>query len=184
MRRLNALGYGSGRSDRILTLVTNPVGAFLPAGQASMEREWKEALGREHGVSSDRLMALNDMPISRYLEWLETSGNLETYLKLLVDSFNPATLAGLMCRNTIPVSRGWLALRLRLQPDARAAGPLCRRAAPPRPQPESGSPRGARHRHAPTLLRVYGRCRKLLRRGDRELNGGAWHKLREQLIPP
>lgn len=104
MRMLNALGYGSGRSDRTLTLVTNPVGAFLPAGQASMEREWKEALGQEHGVTFDRLIALNDMPISRYLEWLEASGNLESYLKLLVDSFNPATLAGLMCRNTLSVS--------------------------------------------------------------------------------
>ena len=69
-----------------------------------MEREWKEALGREHGVTFDRLIALNDMPISRYLEWLEASGNLESYLKLLVDSFNPATVAGLMCRNTISVS--------------------------------------------------------------------------------
>lgn len=34
MRRLNALGYGSGRSDRKLTLVTNPVGAFLSSSQA------------------------------------------------------------------------------------------------------------------------------------------------------
>ena len=104
MRRLNALGYGSGRSDRTLTLVTNPVGAFLSANQASMEREWKEALGREHGVTFDRLIALNDMPISRYLEWLEATGSLESYLKLLVDSFNPATIAGLMCRNTISVA--------------------------------------------------------------------------------
>ena len=104
MKRLNALGYGSGRSDRTLTLVTNPVGAFLPAGQASMEREWKEALGREHGVTFDKLIALNDMPISRYLEWLEASGNLESYLRLLVDSFNPGTVAGLMCRSMISVS--------------------------------------------------------------------------------
>jgi radical SAM/Cys-rich protein len=104
MRKLNALGYGSGRADRTLTLVTNPVGAFLPAGQASMEREWKEALGREHGVTFDELIALNDMPISRYLEWLEASGNLESYLRLLVDSFNPGTVAGLMCRSMISVS--------------------------------------------------------------------------------
>ena len=104
MRRLNALGYGSGHSDRTLTLVTNPVGAFLASSQTSMEREWKEALGREHGVTFDRLISLNDMPISRYLEWLESTGNLETYLKLLVDSFNPATVVGLMCRNTISVS--------------------------------------------------------------------------------
>ena len=45
------------------------------------------------------------MPISRYLDWLESSGNLATYLELLVASFNPATVDGLMCRNTLSV--GW-----------------------------------------------------------------------------
>ncbi len=105
LRRLNALGYGQGRADRRLTLVTNPVGAFLPAGQASLEREWKELLAREHGISFDRLLALANMPISRYLEWLESTGNLERYLELLVTSFNPATVAGLMCRSTLSV--GW-----------------------------------------------------------------------------
>lgn len=104
MRRLNALGYGTGRKDRTLTLVTNPVGAFLPAGQASQEREWKESLAREHGVTFDRLLAIANMPISRYLEWLEESGNLESYVRLLVESFNPATVAGLMCRNTLSVA--------------------------------------------------------------------------------
>jgi radical SAM/Cys-rich protein len=44
------------------------------------------------------------MPISRFLEWLELSGNLQSYMELLVNSFNPATISGLMCRNTISVS--------------------------------------------------------------------------------
>ena len=85
--------------------MSNPVGAFLPANQPAMEREWKEGLRREHGIAFDRLIALNNMPISRYLEWLESSGNLESYLELLVNAFNPATVAGLMCRNTLSV--GW-----------------------------------------------------------------------------
>jgi radical SAM/Cys-rich protein len=105
LRILNAAGYGAGDPRRRLTLVSNPVGAFLPANEAAMEREWKDALRREHGVHFDRLIALNNMPISRYLEWLESSGNLERYLRLLVESFNPGTLAGLMCRNTLSV--GW-----------------------------------------------------------------------------
>ena len=70
-----------------------------------MEREWKEGLGREHGIAFDRLITLNNMPISRYLEWLESSGNLESYLELLVASFNPGTIDGLMCRNTLSI--GW-----------------------------------------------------------------------------
>ena len=104
LRGLNGAGYGQGDPRRRLTLVANPVGAFLPVNQAAMEREWKEGLRREHGLVFDRLLVLNNMPISRFLEWLEASGNLASYLELLVNSFNPATLAGLMCRNTLSVS--------------------------------------------------------------------------------
>jgi len=81
------------------------VGAFLTGDRASMEREWKEGLAANHGVSFDALIALNNMPISRFLEWLQASGNLERYMELLVNAYNPATLQGLMCRNTISV--GW-----------------------------------------------------------------------------
>jgi radical SAM/Cys-rich protein len=104
LRRLNAAGYGSGDPRRTLTIAANPVGAFLPANQPAMEREWKEGLRREHGISFDRLIVLANMPIARFLEWLEASGNLEAYLSLLVNSFNPATVAGLMCRSTLSVS--------------------------------------------------------------------------------
>ena len=105
LRLLNAAGYGAGDPRRRLTLLSNPVGAFLPAHQAATEREWKEGLRKEHGIAFDRLIFLNNMPISRYLEWLEESGNLERYLELLVNSFNPATVDGLMCRNTLSI--GW-----------------------------------------------------------------------------
>ena len=45
------------------------------------------------------------MPISRYLEWLIDSGNLEEYTAELVRSFNPVAAQGIMCRDTISV--GW-----------------------------------------------------------------------------
>ncbi len=101
---LNSVGYGFGNPDRQLTLVTNPVGAFLAGSQHSLEREWKEALERNHGVHFDRLLALNNMPMSRYLEWLLEKDQLDEYLERLVNAFNPATIAGLMCRNTVSVS--------------------------------------------------------------------------------
>ncbi len=104
LRRLNAAGYGGDDPRRRLTLVTNPVGAFLSADQAALERDWKQTLRRDHGVTFDRLFALNNMPIARYLEWLLASGNLERYLELLRDAFNPGAVDGLMCRNTISVS--------------------------------------------------------------------------------
>ena len=43
------------------------------------------------------------MPISRYLEWLVESGNLEDYMEVLVNGFNPAAAQGVMCRNTISI---------------------------------------------------------------------------------
>jgi len=104
LERLNAAGYGSGDPSRILTLMVNPVGALLTGDQCSMEREWRRGLDRNHSVSFDRLIALNNMPISRFLEWLEASENLEGYMELLVNAFNPATVHGLMCRNTLSVS--------------------------------------------------------------------------------
>ena len=71
--------------------------------QATLEREWRQSLEREHGVTFDRLFVLNNMPISRFLEWLEQSGNLEGYMQKLVAAFNPAAVSGVMCRNTLSV---------------------------------------------------------------------------------
>lgn len=105
LQRLNEAGYGHGDPKRRLTLVSNPAGAFLGGAQASIEREWKDALRRNFGVEFDRLIVLNNMPIARFLEWLRDSGNLEQYMQKLLDAFNPAAVAGLMCRNTLSI--GW-----------------------------------------------------------------------------
>jgi radical SAM/Cys-rich protein len=104
LKRLNAVGYGQGSPHRVLTLVSNPVGAFLTADQQQLEREWKSGLLKNHGITFDRLITLNNMPIARYLEWLEQSGNLQAYMERLVNAFNPATISGLMCRSTLSVS--------------------------------------------------------------------------------
>jgi radical SAM/Cys-rich protein len=105
LRVLNAAGYGRGDPRRRLTLVSNPAGAFVGASQACVEKEWREGLMRTYGVSFDRLHVLNNMPIARFLEWLQASGNLEGYLQRLVNAYNPAAVQGLMCRNTLSV--GW-----------------------------------------------------------------------------
>jgi radical SAM/Cys-rich protein len=105
LRRLNAAGYGKGDARRRLILMHNPAGAFLAGDQQSMEREWKQGLAANYGVTFDALIALNNMPISRFLEWLHGSGNLERYMEVLVNAYNPATVQGLMCRNTLSI--GW-----------------------------------------------------------------------------
>jgi radical SAM/Cys-rich protein len=105
IRLLNDVGYGQGDPRRRLTLVHNPAGAFLAGSQAALEREWRDGLRRTAGVSFDRLIALNNMPISRFLDWLDESGNTEPYLQRLVGALNPAAAGGVMCRNTLSI--GW-----------------------------------------------------------------------------
>lgn len=105
LRRLNEVGYGIGDPKRRLVVVSNPVGAFLPPNQRSLEAEWKRELRRLHGIEFDALYCITNMPISRYLEWLESTGNLSAYMDRLVAAFNPSAVGGVMCRTTLSV--GW-----------------------------------------------------------------------------
>jgi radical SAM/Cys-rich protein len=105
MRRLNGLGYGQEGSGLLLNLVYNPVGAYLPPSQASIEADFKRELRARYGLEFNRLYTITNMPISRFLEMLRRTGNLEKYMDKLVQSFNPATVPGLMCRSMLSV--GW-----------------------------------------------------------------------------
>jgi radical SAM/Cys-rich protein len=104
LKRFNELGYGIERSGLLLNLVTNPVGAYLPAPQAALEADWKRELQRRHGIAFNRLYTITNMPISRFLQFLLDSGNLQGYMDRLVAAFNPATIDGLMCRYTLSVA--------------------------------------------------------------------------------
>jgi hypothetical protein len=42
-----------------------------------------------YGIVFTRLFALNNMPIKRYVDYLRRRGELERYMQLLVDNFNP-----------------------------------------------------------------------------------------------
>lgn len=105
LQNLNQLGYGKEGSGLLLNLVTNPVGAFLPGKQSALEADWRRQLRRRYNIEFTHLYTITNMPISRYLDFLLTSGNLETYMEKLVNAFNPATVEGLMCRTTLSV--GW-----------------------------------------------------------------------------
>jgi radical SAM/Cys-rich protein len=105
IRRFNELGYGMEGSGLLLQLVTNPVGAFLPGSQTALEALWKRELHRLHGVHFNRLYTITNMPISRFLQFLVDSGNLEGYMARLTGGFNPDAVAGLMCRTMLSV--GW-----------------------------------------------------------------------------
>ena len=102
LKRLNAVGYGVDE-NLILNLVYNPTGAFLPPEQTAIEADFRRELKQRFDIVFDRLFTITNMPIARYLDWLRRSGNEAAYMQKLVNAFNPATIAGLMCRNIISV---------------------------------------------------------------------------------
>ena len=104
LKVLNALGYGKLNTELQLDLVYNPSGAFLPGDQAALEQDFKKALGEDFGIVFNRLFALTNLPISRFLEYLLASENYEDYMHALVDAFNLAAVANVMCTNTLSVS--------------------------------------------------------------------------------
>jgi len=101
LRVLNSLGYGS---DLPLHLVYNPVGAFLPGPQAELEADYKRELKKHFEIVFNDLYTITNLPIARFASYLRHNNKLEEYNQLLIDNFNPATIAGLMCRDTISVS--------------------------------------------------------------------------------
>jgi radical SAM/Cys-rich protein len=104
LQLLNSLGYGVD-VDLSLHLVYNPVGAFLPAAQTELETDYKRALFAHFGIVFNKLYTITNLPIGRFAAWLRHNRKLDEYMELLVNAFNPATIDGLMCRNTISV--GW-----------------------------------------------------------------------------
>jgi len=104
LQLLNSLGYGV-VNDLPLHLVYNPVGAFLPPPQTELEADYKRELRGHFGIIFNKLYTITNLPIARFASYLRHSNKLKEYMQLLIENFNPATIEGLMCRNTI--SAGW-----------------------------------------------------------------------------
>jgi radical SAM/Cys-rich protein len=103
LRRLNALGYGL-PGGPALGLVYNPRGPSLPPSQGALEADYRRELRARFGVEFSRLYAFANMPLGRFREHLARTGGLEAYRERLAAAFNPAALAGLMCRSLVSVS--------------------------------------------------------------------------------
>ena len=104
LKKLNALGYGRPGSDLQLNLVSNPTGAFLPASQEHVEKRFRQMLADKWDISFTNLYVFANVPLGRFLTWLQSSGNLESYILKLATNFNPCTLDGLMCRSLVSIS--------------------------------------------------------------------------------
>lgn len=104
LQKLNALGYGT-NENLLLNLVYNPPGAHLPAPQVELEREYKRELKNNFNIVFNRLFAMTNMPIARFDAHLRRCGQWQEYQELLMQSFNSASVARLMCRDTLNI--GW-----------------------------------------------------------------------------
>ena len=105
LKKLNAAGYGRPGSGLELTLVHSPAGALLPAQQVSLEQEFRAQLERQHGIVFTQLIVITNIPVGRFLKFLERTGNLQPYMARLEQQFNLATLPNLMCRTLLSI--GW-----------------------------------------------------------------------------
>ena len=104
LQLLNSLGYGID-PELPLHLVYNPVGAFLPPAQGEIEADYKREFKKHFGIVFNRLFTLSNLPIGRFAAYLRHNNELDQYMQLLIEAFNPATIEGLMCRNTMSI--GW-----------------------------------------------------------------------------
>jgi len=101
---LNSLGYGI-EPELPLHLVYNPVDAILPGPQPELESDYKRELKEHFGIVFNKLYTITNLPIGRFAAYLRHNDKFDEYMELLINAFNPATIDGLMCRNTISV--GW-----------------------------------------------------------------------------
>jgi len=104
LKKLNAIGYGRDGSDLEINLVSNPTGAFLPPSQAQEEKRFRRELQGKWGIVFNHVYTFANVPLGRFRQWLQYSGNLEKYLQSLASRFNPCAVEGLMCRTLISVS--------------------------------------------------------------------------------
>ncbi|MCP3953751.1 MAG: radical SAM/Cys-rich domain protein [Desulfobacterales bacterium] len=104
LQKLNASGYGKADTGLELNLVSNPSGAFLPQGQEHAQKRFRKVLDEKWGIVFNSLFSFANVPLGRFRDWLERTGNLERYVEKLADSFNPCAVEGLMCRSQVSVS--------------------------------------------------------------------------------
>lgn len=105
LRLLNEQGYGDKDGRLKIHLVYNPGGTCLPPDQEVLAAQYRTALLDNFGIRFNQLFAIANMPLGRFKVHLLATGEYAAYLDTLQQSFNPATLDGLMCRRLINV--GW-----------------------------------------------------------------------------
>lgn len=66
-----------------------PTGAFFcgardERARHALQAAYKQELSESYGVAFDNLLCLNNMPIKRYVDYLQRRGQLEEYMQVLL----------------------------------------------------------------------------------------------------
>lgn len=101
LKKLNKAGYGTEGLE--LDLVYNPSEDYLPPSANQLEHDYRQILGKEHGVVFNRLITIANSPIGGFKRYLINNNKYEDYLKILANNFNSETLNHIMCRRLISV---------------------------------------------------------------------------------
>ncbi len=109
LKDLNSYGYGIKDTGLILNLVYNPSQPVLPPSQKDLENTYRIELKERYGIFFSNLFVLANMPINRYKMYLNQTGELNQYNKLLKESYNNQNLEYVMCKTTLSVDwKGYL----------------------------------------------------------------------------
>tara|TARA_Y100001968_G_scaffold305868_1_gene322203 strand:+ start:481 stop:1422 length:942 start_codon:yes stop_codon:yes gene_type:complete len=103
LQLLNSYGYGKKDSDLILNLVFNPIGPNLPPNQRQLENDYRKELLERYGIEFSNLLALANMPINRFANYLKALGKFEEYEILLRENHNSDNLNSVMCKTSLSV---------------------------------------------------------------------------------
>ena len=80
---LNEAGYGISDTGLELDLVYNPLGAFLPPPQESLQSKYKEELEENFGILFNQLYTMTNMPVKRFADFLHRRDELKGYMELV-----------------------------------------------------------------------------------------------------
>ena len=84
IKLLNEQGFGKEDTGLELNFVYNPVGAFLPASQQSLETDFKRELKKKYNIDFNKLYVITNMPINRFKQQLKKLGTYDEYMTKLL----------------------------------------------------------------------------------------------------
>ncbi|MDA0266892.1 MAG: arsenosugar biosynthesis radical SAM protein ArsS [Cyanobacteria bacterium] len=104
---LNERGYGQDPALGLDLVYNPPIPATdqfrLTPDQQGLEQDYKHYLAEQFGIRFNHLFTITNLPIGRTRFQLEHRGLLLAYTQFLAAHHNPATVAGLMCRNQLSI---------------------------------------------------------------------------------